>query len=44
MLKWFLFLRDRKNRKKYGEHLDKLFSKDYKDVYKIFNKIINYKK
>ena len=37
MLKWFLFLKGRKNRKKYGEHLDKLFSKDYKDVYSYAN-------
>lgn len=42
MARWFLFLKEKKERKKQGEHLDKLFVRDYKNAYKIFHKTIKY--
>ena len=38
--KWLLFLQQKRNVKERGEHLDKLFVKDYKNAYKVFHKMI----
>lgn len=38
--RWFLFLKEKIDSKKRGEHLDKLFVKDYRNAYKIFHKMI----
>ena len=40
--KWFLFLKEKKDRKMRGEHLDKLFVRDYKNAYKIFHRMIRH--
>lgn len=44
MSRWFLFLTEKKASKERGEHLDKLFVRDYKNAYKIFHKIIRHGK
>lgn len=42
MARWFLFLKEKKEKKIRGEHLDKLFVRDYKNAYKIFYKMIKH--
>lgn len=42
--KWMLFLNERKEKRKKGEHLDKLFVRDYENVYKTFHKMLRYGK
>lgn len=40
--KWLLFLKEKKATKERGEHLDKLFVKDYRNVYKVIHKMIRH--
>ena len=40
MSRWFLSLTGKKTSKRKIEHLNKLFVKDYKNVYYIFRKMI----
>lgn len=42
--RWFLFLTKKKNARERGEHLDKLFVRDYKNACKIFQKMIKHGK
>lgn len=42
MANWISFSEKRKAMKEREEHLDKLFIKDYNDVYKIFQKIMKH--
>ena len=42
--KWFLFLTEKKASKERGEHLDKLFARDYKNAYKIFQRTVRHGK
>lgn len=37
--KWMLFLERKRTCKGKGDYLDRLFVKDYKDVYKIFHRV-----
>ena len=42
--RWFCFLQEKKNAKRRGEHLDKLFVRDYKDACKIFRRMLKHGK
>lgn len=42
--KWMLFLKEKRDKQKRGEHLDKLFVRDYENAFKMIHKLLRFGK